>query len=55
MPSDIGEYLICYECEEPRFIADHHCPECDACYSVQGRDEYLGLPIGICNDCKKEN
>ena len=62
MSSDTGEYIewedappsipYCNECEQWRDVSDNHCNECDACYSVQGPDEDLGLPIGICNDCK---
>ena len=48
MSSDIGEYIVCDECEERRFIEDHHCPKCDACWSVRDDPEQdLELPIGI--------
>ena len=55
MSSDIGEYIVCDECEERRFIEDHHCPKCDACWSVRDDPEQdLELPVGICDDCKSK-
>ena len=53
MSSDIGEYIVCNECEQWRDVSDNHCPECDACWSVRDDPEQdLELPIGICDDCK---
>jgi hypothetical protein len=53
MPSDIGEFIVCNECEQWRDVSDNHCPECDACWSVRDDPEQnLELPVGICNDCK---